>query len=300
MSIVPAAGAASALIPAVANLLVSDPQLAKETYRSIAGAIKSVATKDPSGKIMSRMLGKAGFPNPRSSTKMLTADSVRDYSGSSSTPVVVRSASGSYPMGYNGAPRRGTRRARRGRIPRPLVSAYADKITTCFRGSPALSNQAANAASYAIPLAVSTTSLVTPSVFPLSNFITQWTSLASIYREFRVTKLTVDWVPRVGSTAAGEVSCCVDRDPRTGTTLLANIVRRNPFFQTDIKLPACLEWKPVDSRDREWRYTAATASRPEESLSFGVLLLASNNDLPINAIVGDLFVNVWAEFAVPV
>jgi len=138
---------------------------------------------------------------------------------------------------------------------------------------------------------------------PLSLFVTQWAALTNLYREFRITKITVDWVPRVGSTAAGEVAVAIDRDPRSGLAPQGTVIKRNPFFQTDIKNPACLEWTPIDSKDSEWRYTLLSTlggTRPEENLSFGALLIASNNDLPNGAIIGDLFLNVWAEFAVPI
>lgn len=305
MSIVPSSAGVAALLPAVANFLL-EPQVARAIGRETSKFITESAAKDPSGAIMSRAsakmgMGKAGYVMPVNNTKMLKGNTVVDYSGSSSTPVVTRSASASYPIGYNGAPTRRGRRSRRLRVPRGL-SSYVDKIQTCFRASPALANTALNGAGYAYSLAVATNNSGI-GLGPLSLFVTQWTALASIYREFRINRICVDWVPRVGSTTAGEVSCAIDRDPRTGITGIQAIVRRNPFFQTDIKLPAALEWKPVDSKDTEWRYTALAGlggSRPEETLSFGVLLLSSNNDLANGATIGDLFINVWAEFAVPI
>ncbi len=297
MSITPYT-ATAALIPAIGNFLLQ-PRVIKAFADESSKFITSVAKKDPSGKIMSRAMSKAGYalPAPKR-TNMLQNNSVVDYSGSSSTPVVVRSSSAAYPVGYNGArPGRG-RRSRVSRIPRG-VSSYVDKISTCFRCSPIIANTALNTASYAYSLGV-VSNFVGVGLGPISAFLTQWTALSNLYREFRITKITVDWVPRVGSTAAGEVAVAIDRDPRAGLTNQATIVRRNPFFQTDIKVPACLEWTPVDSKDREWRYTNNTGPRPEEVISFGVLLLASNNDLANAAGIGDLFINAWAEFAVPI
>jgi hypothetical protein len=109
-------------------------------------------------------------------------------------------------------------------------------------------------------------------------------------------------VPRVGSTSAGDIAVGIERDPQFGLATQTVIVKKNPFFQTDYKLPANLEWKPVDSRDREWRYTNSSTfigTRPEEYLSFGRLLIRTDNDQAINATVGSLFIDVWAEFAIP-
>lgn len=299
MSIVPYT--AGALIPAIRNFLL-EPAVAKAIARDTAEAIKAVSSKDPSGKIMSRAAQKAGIPMPRKNTKMLQNNSVLDYSGSSSTPTYVRSNSAAYPVGYNGEPTRRKRGMRRGsRVPRNVVSSYSDKITTCFRASPAITNTILNGAGYAYSLGVQSNFLAAGQG-PISAFLTQWSALGALYREFRLLKLTIDWVPRVGSTSAGEVAIAIDRDPRAGLASQAVIVRRNPFLQTDIKVPAALEWTPTDSKDREWRYcfnTTVVNTRPEEHLSFGVLLIASNNDLANGAIIGDLFINAWAEFAIP-
>lgn len=306
MSIVPysAPTLASAIIPAISNFLL-EPKVVKAIAREAGKFITNNSARDPSGAIMSRAttkmgMGKAGFPLPQKNTKMLSNNSVVDYSGSSSSPVYVRSASAAYPVGYNrGAPGR-KRNSRQQRVPRGITS-YADKIKTCFRASPAITNTSVNTATYAYSLACNSNNFGT-GVGAISAFLTQWTSLAGLYREFRITKITIDWVPRVGSTAAGEVAIAVDRDPRSGLSTQAVVVRRNPFFQTDIKVPACLEWTPVDSKDREWKYTALVGlggARPEENVSCGVLLISSNNDLASGAVIGDLFINAWAEFAVP-
>lgn len=305
MSIVPASGAGvvASLIPVLGNLLLQ-PRVAKAIAQDTAKFITYTATRDPSGAIMSRarskmgMLSGSGYPLPAKNTKMLTADGVRDYSGSSSTPVVVRSNTAAYPIGFNrGTRSSGGRKSRRQRVPRG-ISSYVDKITTCFRASPAISNTLANQGTYALAIGV-TSNFTGVQLGPISQYLTQWVALGNLYREFRLVKLTVDFVPRVASTVSGEIAIAIDRDPQAGLSTQAVVVRRNPFLQTDLKVPACLEWTPVDAKDKEWKYTSIGAARSEEFLSFGKLLIATNNSLAVAEIVGDLFINAWAEFAVP-
>lgn len=304
MSITPYVGSSTlaALVPILGNYLLQ-PRVIKAIAKDTAQFIGATATRDPTGAIMSRARTKigmsgSGFPPPAKNTRMLVTDSVRDYSGSSSTPVVVRSNSGAYPVGFNGPARRAGRRKPRGsRVPRG-ISSYVDKITTCFRASPALVNTSAGVCSNALALAISS-NFTGALLGPISQYITQWTALSALYREYRITRLTIDFVPRVASTVSGEISISVDRDPQAGLSAQSVVVRRNPFFQTDLKVPACLEWTPVDSKDREWRYTTVGASRSEEFLSFGKLLIASNNSMISGDTIGDLFINAWAEFAVP-
>jgi len=304
MSIVPAstAAAVASVLPALGNFLL-EPKVAKLISQQTAQFIRRNAVKDETGAVMSRARVKmgagSGYPMPIKNTKMLSTNSVVDYSGSSSSPVLARSSSAAYPIGYNGAPaRRGRRAARRQRVPRNL-SSYADKISTCFRASPALTNTSADSAGYAYSLGV-VSNFSGIGRGPISLFLTQWSALAALYREFRITKITIDFVPRVASTVSGEVAVAIDRDPQAGLAGQQVLVRRNPFFQTDLKVPACLEWTPIDSKDREWRYTTLGTSRSEEFVSFGALLVATNNSgLVQGSIFGDLFINAWAEFAVP-
>jgi len=274
-------------------------QAANTAIKLASNSIRSVAKRTPNGAIMPRALARAGFPMPKTRSPMLVTDSVRDVNNASSTPNIVRSPNAAYPIGYSGKSSKRNRRSRNSRVPRG-ISDYVDVVPTCFRASALIINNAANSTALAIQLAASTSYTTTSFSFPISAIVAQWNSLANLYREFRIKKITVDWVPRVGSTSAGDCAACIDRDPRAGTTTQSSIVRKNPFFQTDYKLPACLEWTPVDSRDREWRYTVpGTPTRPEETLSFGALLFTSTNDQAINAPIGDLFINIWADWAVP-
>lgn len=181
------------------------------------------------------------------------------------------------------------------RVPKMSMSRspYLDKIQVCFRASAALNNTALNAWGYGTVLAVASAGT------DISVAMTQLTALGALFREFRCLRLDIDFVPRVGSTAAGVIAVAVDRDPRTGTPGgISDVIRRDPFFEVDIKQPGNLTWQPITEDDRRWRYTN-DASRPIEFLSHGTIVGWSVNDQALAALIGELFYNGWFEFAVP-
>lgn len=176
-------------------------------------------------------------------------------------------------------------------------SPYMDKIAVCFRGTQSIVNTGVGVAGIQTSLGISTGVGTTQ----LNDIITQLTSLAGIYREFRCTKLNIDFVPRVASTVTGGFALCVDRDCRAGTVAAYNtVIRKDPFFEVDLKQAGSLTWLPQDSEDRRFRYTInAGGARPLEFLSHGVVLGFSDNDQAAGVNVGELFYDGWFEFAVP-
>lgn len=200
-----------------------------------------------------------------------------------------RSMTSSYAIGAsNGKRGKGQQKSK---VPR---SPYLDSISVCFRGSLSLTNSAAGVYSAAIPLAIDT-----PVASDLSAFIPQLTALGGVFREFRFKRLDVDFVPRLGSTSSGVLAVCVDRDPRAGAVATTNaIIRKDPFFEVDIKQAGSLTWKPIDAEDKRWRYTV-DGTRPVEFLSQGTIIIYSLNGEAVTVNVGELFLNVWAEFAIP-
>jgi hypothetical protein len=177
------------------------------------------------------------------------------------------------------------------KIPKGLPG-YLDRIRVCFRASTPLVNNFLNQASYSYAIAVDSAGTDLSAIMP------QLIAMQTLYREFKCLKLAIDFVPRVGSTVAGIVAGCVDRDPRASTATTSTIIRKDPFFECDVKQPGSLIWLPVDNEDKRYRYTV-DATRPLEFLSHGVILVTCTNDQALAATVGELFIDGWFEFAIP-
>jgi len=172
-------------------------------------------------------------------------------------------------------------------------SVYTDKVLICFRAEQLCQNTAANVFGFNWQLGIDT------SVTQLSTFMTQLNAMAGLFREFRIHRLDVDFVPQVGSTVNGVFAIAIDRDVRVAAPLsTSGVIRRTPFFEVDVKQPGNLSWTPIDAEDRRWRYTYGGA-RPLEFLSHGTMCAAGSNDLAINIPFGRLFVDAWVEFQVP-
>lgn len=194
----------------------------------------------------------------------------------------------------NGGKNKNNKNRNRSRIAR---SPYTDSWTIQFRGVMGVINNAVNVSSGQMVGAINQSLFAGAQTF--GTIIPQSLALGTMFREFRVKKIGIDFIPRVGSTSTGSIGVCWDRDPRAGTvTSITTIVRKNPFFEVDIKQPGDCTWLPTDEEDRRWRYSV-DGSRPQENLSIGSLLWYSQNDLALNAYVGDLFLDVVFDFAVP-
>lgn len=195
-----------------------------------------------------------------------------------------RSLTSSRPLGVSSG-RRG------GRVPRSI---YTDKISICLRGQIDLANTAAFQCVRGVALGINT-----GVVDQLSVPMPQIAALGNFFREWRMSKLTVDFVPLVASTVTGACAIAVDRDPHTGAPAsLIEVIRRDPFVEVDIKQSGTLTWNPIDAEDRRYRYSIQSG-RPIEFLSHGSLIVASANDQAIGQPIGRLFLNAWFEFAVP-
>lgn len=203
-----------------------------------------------------------------------------------------RSQTSSYALGISNGGRRGNPgQKRKSNVPR---SPYLDSISVCFRGNTQLLNGGAGFG-LAVPMAVDT-----PSITDLSSYVPQLTAMGGVFREFRITRLDIDFIPRLGSTSAGVIAVCVDRDPRAGTVVsTAAIIRKDPYLEVDIKQAGSLTWRPIDIEDKRWRYTT-DGSRPIEFLSQGTIIVYSSNQEAAGVNIGELFFNVWVEFAIPV
>lgn len=274
-------------ISQAAKTLVDAIGIARNVYRNLPDIKKE---KNLARSTFERKINMPQKKNGRGSGKTVTSnqsvnrsliDVSRTQTGAAQRQ---RSTTGSRVMSYDN---------QNARIPRGLPG-YLDKIRVCFRASTPLVNNniAGGSASYAYALAVQS------AATDVSEFMPQLLAMQSLFREFRFLKVKADFVPRLGSTSAGIVACCVDRDPRAVQATTSTIIRKDPFFECDIKQPGSLTWVPVDDEDRRFRY-CYDATRPIEFLSHGMLLITSSNDLANLAVVGELFMDVWIEYAIP-
>lgn len=288
MSIIVPNNNQNSLINAVGSLgpagILQLVRTAKEVYRNLPD------TRKERNQARSAFERKLNMPNKKNNViagSRQASKSVVDFSSTSSNgKMAQRSMTGSRQLGSGGSGKGKTRKEKLYRSP------YLDKIAVCFRAAQQLNNTALNAYGLALVLGIDSAGV------DISTVMTQLTALGGIFREFRLMKLEIDFIPRVGSTAAGVIAVAVDRDPRTGSpSTSAEVIRRDPFFEVDIKQPGSLTWYPVTDDDKRWRYTL-DATRPIEFLSHGSVIAYSSNDLALAANIGELFYNGWFEFAI--
>lgn len=233
---------------------------------------------------------KSGIVGNRNVNQML----IDRGTASSTKGQANRSMTNSRQIGVSNGSGRGGGGRRRARMSVPR-SPYLDTINVCFRGNYDITNTSTNIASVQIALAINTPL----GVVQLGAVMPQIAALAGIFREWRLKKLDVEFIPRVSSTITGAIAACVDRDPRAGTVVSSStVIRKDPFFECDLKQGASLTWKPLDNEDKRYRYTT-DVSRPQEFLSHGVLLAYSGNSLGTGVSIGELFLDGWFEFAIP-
>lgn len=147
-----------------------------------------------------------------------------------------------------------------------------------------------------------------PSVYYLGNtWAPQLGTLAGIYREFRIKKMRISYVPRNAYTTVGSVAVGIDDDtrasvPATGTagfgkTNIAQISKLPNYLLTDIKEPAQFVWVPKGVEGQRWRYTKEIGVRPIEFTSQGSLMVGSNNNIAdVTTSLGLLYIETWVEF----
>lgn len=226
-----------------------------------------------------------------------TGGSIVDVSRAGSNgPIAQRSLTSSYPMGRGVSGGSSQRRGGRGRqgSGRPGKQ-LTNKWDLRLNGLLPITNQLLNTSAGQFVQAVNQTLFAATPQY--SSVLTQTGSIAGFFREYRIKRVELNFVPRVASTATGSIGVCFDRDPRAGTLIsMSQVVRKNPYFEVDLKQPGSFVWTPQDEEDRRWRYTI-DGGRPQESLSFGSILWYSQNDLALGAFIGDFEVTVDFEFA---
>lgn len=191
------------------------------------------------------------------------------------------------------------RKANKGRQRnRQLPGSAKDSIVMKFRSEVNLNNTAANVhiSSYGVQCTGS-------GSFGVS-IVKQLSTMASLYREFRIRSIKVSFVPIVGYTTVGQIAVGVDEDPRatSAATALLQIqqISRLPFYLlTDVKEPGTFTWYPKSQDGTRWRYTTES-SRPVENLSHGVLLVGcTNGDSTTTTGIGAVYFDVVVEYRFP-
>lgn len=272
----------------IVSRLVSDPQVLLDVFRAAANIYSNLPdTRKEKNLVRSSFERKINMPRKNNVVggRPGKLAGVVDMSVAGSSSSTQRSITSSRPLGIS------NKRNKKERIGR---SPYLDRVAVCFRSNTQLVNTALNAWGYGTAIAINSAATNLSVVMP------QLVALGGIYREWRCLRLDCSFIPRVGSNAAGVIAVGVDRDPRAGTpSNTATVVRKDPFFEVDIKQPGMLTWTPLVEDDRRWRYVL-DASRPLEFLSHGTVVGWSNNDQALAAIIGELFFNGWFEFAIPV
>lgn len=131
------------------------------------------------------------------------------------------------------------------------------------------------------------------NVWTLSTFSTRLGQLRSMYRHFRLLKLKVTWVPTQPNTAGGCVALAFDADTNVPAVTDPGLVyQREVATLAHICTATEINWRAFSAKDREERYCTVlnrtNATRPNEELSYGTLLVAGTNTLAANTAVGML------------
>lgn len=296
MDIVPVQGQTSnQLLSTVAEYIT--PELVKSAYKAALRIHRNLPDiKKERNQARNSFERKMNMPKNKNGQATGGALVDVSYAGSGGA-MPQRSITSSYPMGRGAPGGRSQRRGRGGRKGNNGPSrSLASKWDLRLNGLLPISNNLLNASSGQFVQAVNQTLFAATPQY--SSVLTQTGAISGFFREFRIKRVELNFVPRVASTSTGSIGVCFDRDPRAGTVVsMSQIVRKNPYFEVDLKQPGSFVWTPQDEEDRRWRYTI-DGGRPQESLSFGSILWFSQNDLANGAFIGDFEVTVDFEFAV--
>lgn len=127
-------------------------------------------------------------------------------------------------------------------------------------------------------------------------------NMASVFRKWRLKKLSVKFKSFVGSTATGTGAMCFDSDPAVGSvTSLQTVLQKRGACMFDYKTDCNLVWKAYGDDKTQDKYTApgTVALRNEDDLSYGGLVMYVVNNDALNATIGFLVVNAVIEFYDP-
>jgi hypothetical protein len=120
-----------------------------------------------------------------------------------------------------------------------------------------------------------------------------------MYRQFRLMKLTAQFIPSNPNTAGGQLAIGIDSDVFAGSpSSYGNVIRHRASAFMPIFQEGSFVWTPSNSRDREDKNSLAT-THTEDTLSQGVLQIYSTNTLANNAPLGTLWLQATICFSMP-
>lgn len=180
-------------------------------------------------------------------------------------------------------------------------------VTAFFRAETEISNSNTGGLDLGATTLLGTTN---NSYYIGGTYLPQLGTMSGLYREFRIKKIRISYVPRNAYTTVGSIAIGVDDDPRgsipaTGTagfgkTNIAKVSKLANYLLTDIKEPAQFVYIPRSAEGQRWRYTSDTSGRPLEFTSHGALMIASNNNIAdTTTSLGLVYFEIWVEFRSP-
>lgn len=141
----------------------------------------------------------------------------------------------------------------------------ADNVRVSLKDVVSPVSATAGVAAYTYPLGIVSTS----SFFTLGGIMTRLTNFGAIYRQFKINRLVVKWMPNQAYTSSGVVALGIDTFPTPLTPgNFGAVLHHNPSFLTDIKAPAQFVWVP--NAKEEPRFTS-TVGTDEDEVSYGQL-----------------------------
>lgn len=185
------------------------------------------------------------------------------------------------------------------RIPRGLSNGLGNTCPVHLRGIYSVVNTSAGLANLAFTLGCTVSSSQTIGSFSQYVMGNNVAAYASMYREWKLLRLTCKYLPAVNNTAAGQVAMGIDPEVMAGTPGgFGAVVRHRCNLFDALWNDASFTWSPSTSRDREEKFTSST-THSEGELSFGVLQIYSSNSLASGAAVGSLLMDVDVLFTNP-
>lgn len=184
-------------------------------------------------------------------------------------------------------------------VPKSIGSGLGNSVTTHLRGLISLANTSAYTGAFAWTLGCNPSSQTTISAIGASIFGNNMVAFSGMYREFRISKLAVRFMPSANNTAGGQISMGVDPEVLVGVPGNHGAIIRHRFNTFDaIWNDTSFAWLPTTTRDREEKFTT-TAAHGEEEMSFGVLQVYSQNTLSSGASIGSILLDLDVTFTNP-
>lgn len=179
-----------------------------------------------------------------------------------------------------------------------LRTVFKDVITI---GNVSPSGGTAGVASYAWNLGVaSTSSGGTINGLFSSSWMPRAATVSTIYRQLRLNRLTVQFVPYASTSNSGAVAIGVDPDPSVvAPTTVGGVLRHKSSTLCDLTMKGQITYMPMQDSKKDPRYTLYQTGRTDDEMAFGVLQLYGQNTMASGGIIGYLAVTADITFIGP-